>query len=304
MPLSKSDKTALGVGAVAAVAIGAASAYLLTKKNSAGFTISVTPTSLPETGGDITISGSTSLPPNTTLYIWVNNTNVGTISVAADGTFLYTYTVAPNTTVATVNYSIDLSTDESNLTRSNTVTITVAGTTETMSISLSTTSIPASGGSVTVSGTTNAPVGTSIHVLANTIVQSTTVGSGGTFSSIFTIPANTTTSTITWAFAAQDMVTLFSTNVISATQAASTVTITISASSTSLPASGGTISLTGTSNYGSGHTMYLFYNGSYTQATTTTSSSGGFSFSFLITANSTTSTITDTLFVSDNSSGT
>lgn len=199
------------------------------------------------------------------------------------------------------------------MTKSNTITITVAGAAPVITISASTTSLPASGGSVTFSGTTDYPAGTVLYLWESTPGAtfvytgiSATVSSTGTYSmpTPINIPANSSAGTQNYAFFTGNSSS--SSNVQSpqvAVAVAGAPSISISASSTSLPATGGTVTITGTSNYGTGQSMYLFYNGSNT-GTTTTSSTGGFSFSQPVPANSSTVAVSDSVYVSDNSAGT
>jgi hypothetical protein len=75
---------------------------------------------------------------------------------------------------------------------SNTVTVTEAGATPTITISASPTSLPDTGGIVSISGTTNEPDGTAFELYANGV--DTGVGAtsaGGTFGMSYTVPANT-----------------------------------------------------------------------------------------------------------------
>jgi hypothetical protein len=191
------------------------------------------------------------------------------------------------------------------LVKSNEITITVAGA-PTISLSASSTSIPYSGGTITFSGTTNEAAGSTVYWVINGPSGeynsgSTTVSSSGTFSFSQTFPANSLDVSQTYSAYAQ--IGTVTSNTVALTQAAAPATITISASSTSLPASGGTVTITGSSNYPGGSAMYLFYNGANT-ANTTTSSNGSFSFSITVPANSSASSVTDTVYVSDNSAGT
>lgn len=81
---------------------------------------------------------------------------------------------------------------------SNVVKVTVAGVTVAQAIKLSVTptSLPASGGTITISGAAiGISAGTSISILINgRVVDTVALGSAGTFSQAYAVPANTSTS--------------------------------------------------------------------------------------------------------------
>ena len=82
-----------------------------------------------------------------------------------------------------------------------------------------------------------------------------------------------------------------------------TTTITLAASTTSLPATGGTVAFTGTSSLASGTVLYIFQNGQLV-GTTVVGSGGAITFTSNIGADTTSNTITYIFYVSDNQQGT
>lgn len=89
---------------------------------------------------------------------------------------------------------------------SNALSVTEAGIPVTITISASTTSEPASGGPVTISGTTNEPDGTTFTLNVNGADSGLppVTSAGGAFTFTYTIPANTATIPVTYTFTAQD----------------------------------------------------------------------------------------------------
>ena len=182
---------------------------------------------------------------------------------------------------------------------SNIITITEEGATPTITLSSSVSSYGSQGGPVTLSGKTDFPDGTKISIYLtlvtstgsilenNTNIGSATV-SGGAFSFDYTIPSNdSTTYSLQYRFEAENSGTASPVVIVHVAEAA----ISISASTTSLTSSGGTVSFTGTSNYDSGVTLGVYVNGSQV-TTTTTGSSGAFSFSLSFPADTSTQGVT------------
>jgi hypothetical protein len=65
---------------------------------SQSITIAASPTSLPYTGGDVTISVDTSgIAGGTNMTLYVNGQAVASAPLPATGTMTFTYTVQPNT---------------------------------------------------------------------------------------------------------------------------------------------------------------------------------------------------------------
>ncbi len=87
-----------------------------------------------------------------------------------------------------------------------------------------------------------------------------------------------------------------SSNVVTVTVAGAAAEIAISVSPTSLPSTGGTVTVSGTTNLADGTTVDLFVNG--TNVASTTTAGGAFSFTYDVAANSGTSPVTDSLQVS------
>ena len=177
----------------------------------------------------------------------------------------------------------------------NVIQITVQGATPEITLSSNVSSYGSQGGPITLSGTTDFPDGTTISIYLtlvtstgsilenNTNIGSATV-SGGAFSFDYTIPANDDESySLQYRFEAENSGTASSVVSVDVAQAA----LSISASTTSLPSSGGTVSFTGTSNYDSGVVVDIYENGSQV-GTATVGSGGGFSFSLTFPADTST----------------
>ena len=123
MTLTKNEKIAAGVGAAAVIVIGIGAAVAASKAKAAvttppaptapSITLSITPTSLPSSGGEITIDGTTNIVAGTTLYFTLSTFSVSTtgpygigdvvmmLTVKSDGTFSGSY----NMTVEPVNFA-------------------------------------------------------------------------------------------------------------------------------------------------------------------------------------------------------
>jgi hypothetical protein len=74
----------------------------------------------------------------------------------------------------------------------------------TIKITPSTTTLPSTGGPVTISGVTNEPDGTTIYLFQNAQPVSTTTVSGGAFGFTVTLPPNTGSTNVTYTFFASD----------------------------------------------------------------------------------------------------
>jgi len=194
---------------------------------------------------------------------------------------------------------------------SNTLKITVSPEVASINISVSPTSLSASGGSITISGTTDLPNGTAVTINISESTSgysaslSTSVSSGA-FSTSTTLPANPYASTLTYGIQATATYngSPVNSNVVDVTEAAPTPSITLSANTTNLPSSGGTVTFSGTVvGINPGTVLYVFSNG--TQVTTTTVGSHfSFGFSLSFPANSTLSAETYNVDVSTNSNNT
>jgi hypothetical protein len=192
------------------------------------------------------------------------------------------------------------------MTKSNVLDVTVQGAAPSISITASTTSLPSSGGTVDFTGSTNLPVGSTIYWVINGPSGeydsgSTTVSSSGTFSFSDTFPANTYSVPETYSVYAQ--IGSVTSNTLTITVAAVSKSINLtSQSATTLPNSGGTVTFSGTATgYNPGQVFYVFVNG-HMITTTTLGQHYTFSFTLDFPANNTTSPVTYTIDVSDNTS--
>ena len=169
-------------------------------------TISVSPTSLPSNGGDIGIKGTTTIPSTAAsravAVVFINGVETFVGQELSGSTFSQPYSIFPNTGIATETVEVQIGIEVSNvMVMSNTVDVTVAGlplTAKTCVISITPTSLSASGGKVTVNGSTrNIPAGATVNIsaavyygaiLAN--IYKLPLNSDGTFSASFDVPAN------------------------------------------------------------------------------------------------------------------
>jgi len=162
--------------------------------------ITTNTTSLPSSGGTVDFTGSTNLPAGTTLYIYVNAGNVGSLTVGSGGSLAFSINIPGNASGSTVTYDVYV-VYPTTKTSSNTVAISVAPAS--MSITLtgqSAKSLPSSGGSVTFEGTaTGYNPGQVFYVFVNGVnTTTTTLGQHYTFSFTLSFPANTSTSQVTY----------------------------------------------------------------------------------------------------------
>jgi len=192
------------------------------------------------------------------------------------------------------------------MTKSNVFDVQVQGVAPSISITASTTSLPSSGGTVNFTGSTNLPAGSTVYWVINGPSGeydsgSTTVSSSGTFSFSDTFPANTYSVPETYSVYAQ--IGSVTSNTLTITVAAVSKSINLtSQSATTLPNSGGTVTFSGTATgYNPGQVFYVFVNG-HMITTTTLGQHYTFSFTLDFPANNTTSPVTYTIDVSDNTS--
>ena len=168
--------------------------------------ITASTTSLPSSGGTVNFTGSTDLPAGTTLDIYVNAGNVGTVTVSSGGSISFSVDIPSNSSGSTVTYDVYL-VDPATGTQSNTVAISVAPASKSITLtSQSATTLPSSGGSVTFAGTaTGYNPGQVFYVFVNgRMVTTTTLGQHYTFSFTLDFPANDTTSPVTYTIDVSD----------------------------------------------------------------------------------------------------
>ena len=217
------------------------------------------------------------------------------------------------------------------MTKSNVLETTVQGAAPSISITASTTSLPSSGGTVDFTGSTDLPAGTTLEIqvtggtstmgysgdvygYADPITISggggttgiagyVTVGSGGSISFSLSFTSNLTGSTVTYGVYLLDPATGTQSNTVTISIAPASKSITLtSQSATTLPSSGGSVTFAGTATgYNPGQVFYVFVNGVNT-TTTTLGSNNTFSFTLDFPANNTTSPVTYSIDVSDNTS--
>ena len=163
-------------------------------------TISVTPTSLPQTGGTITISGTTrNIGSGGFASLVIDGSPVAGVGMTlnSDGTFSGTFKVSANT------YYIPETTDvqiwirdhaSKVIAKSNIVGVTVAGLPWLSAFSVTPTSLPQTGGTITISGKLLYPttLGEDIQINIGTAIRALTlpVSSDLTFSGTYDVPAN------------------------------------------------------------------------------------------------------------------
>jgi len=168
--------------------------------------ITASTTSLPSSGGTVNFTGSTDLPAGTTLDIYVNAGNVGTVTVGSGGSISFSVNIPSNSSGSSVTYDVYL-VDPATGTQSNTVAISVAPASKSIALtSQSATTLPSSGGSVTFAGTaTGYNPGQVFYVFVNgQMVTTTTLGQHYTFSFTLSFPANNSTSPVTYAIDVSD----------------------------------------------------------------------------------------------------
>ncbi len=168
--------------------------------------ITASTTSLPSSGGTVSFTGSTDLPAGTTLDIYVNAGNVGTVTVGSGGSISFSVNIPSNSSGSSVTYDVYL-VDPTTGTQSNTVAISVAPASQSIALtSQSATTLPSSGGSVTFAGTaTGYNPGQVFYVFVNgQMVTTTTLGQHYTFSFTLNFPANNSTSPVTYAIDVSD----------------------------------------------------------------------------------------------------
>jgi len=168
--------------------------------------ITASTTSLPSSGGTVSFTGSTDLPAGTTLDIYVNAGNVGTVTVGSGGSISFSVNIPSNSSGSSVTYDVYL-VDPATGTQSNTVAISVAPASKSIALtSQSATTLPSSGGSVTFAGTaTGYNPGQVFYVFVNgQMVTTTTLGQHYTFSFTLNFPANNSTSPVTYAIDVSD----------------------------------------------------------------------------------------------------
>jgi len=190
------------------------------------------------------------------------------------------------------------------MTKSNVFDVQVQGAAPSISITANTTSLPSSGGTVNFTGSTDLPAGTTLDIYVNAgNVGTVTVGSGGSISFSVDIPSNSSGSTVTYDVYLVDPATGTQSNTVAISVAPASKSITLtSQSATTLPSSGGSVTFAGTAvGYNPGQVFYVFVNG---QMVTTTTLGQHYTFSFTLDfpANNTTSPVTYTIDVSDNTS--
>ena len=192
------------------------------------------------------------------------------------------------------------------MTKSNVLDVTVQGAAPSISITASTTSLPSSGGTVSFTGSTDLPAGTTLDIYVNAgNVGTVTVGSGGSISFSVNIPSNSSGSSVTYDVYLVDPATGTQSNTVAISVAPASKSIALtSQSATTLPSSGGSVTFAGTAvGYNPGQVFYVFVNG---QMVTTTTLGQHYTFSFTLNfpANNSTSPETYAVDVSDNTSNT
>ena len=192
------------------------------------------------------------------------------------------------------------------MTKSNILETTVQGVAPSISITANTTSLPSSGGTVSFTGSTDLPAGTTLDIYVNAgNVGTTSVGSGGSISFSVNIPSNSSGSTVTYDVYVEDTTTGTQSNTVAISVASTSQSITLTGqSATTLPSSGGSVTFEGTATgYNPGQIFYVFVNGVNT-TTTTLGQHYTFSFTLSFPANTSTSQVTYDIDVSDNTSNT
>ena len=167
--------------------------------------ITASTTSLPSSGGTVNFTGSTDLPAGTTLDIYVNAGNIGTVTVSG-GSISFSVNIPSNSSGSAVTYDVYL-VDPATGTQSNTVAISVAPASKSIALtSQSATTLPSSGGSVTFAGTaTGYNPGQVFYVFVNgQMITTTTLGQHYTFSFTLDFPANDTTNPVAYAIDVSD----------------------------------------------------------------------------------------------------
>jgi len=190
------------------------------------------------------------------------------------------------------------------MTKSNVLDVTVQGAAPSISITASTTSLPSSGGTVNFTGSTDLPAGTTLDIYVNAgNVGTVTVGSGGSISFSVDIPSNSSGSIVTYDVYLVDPATGTQSNTVAISVAPASKSIALtSQSATTLPSSGGSVTFAGTAvGYNPGQVFYVFVNGRMV-TTTTLGQHYTFSFTLDFPANDTTSPVTYSIDVSDNTS--
>ena len=190
------------------------------------------------------------------------------------------------------------------MTKSNVLDVTVQGAAPSISITASTTSLPSSGGTVNFTGSTDLPAGTTLDIYVNAgNVGTVTVGSGGSISFSVDIPSNSSGSIVTYDVYLVDPATGTQSNTVAISVAPASQSIALtSQSATTLPSSGGSVTFAGTAvGYNPGQVFYVFVNGRMV-TTTTLGQHYTFSFTLDFPANDTTSPVTYSIDVSDNTS--
>jgi len=195
-------------------------------------TITASTTSLPSSGGTVDFTGSTDLPAGTTLEIQVTGGTsamssssiygsadpititggggttgiAGYVTVGSGGSISFSLNFTSNPTGSTVTYGVYVE-DTTTGTQSNTVTISIAPASKSITLtSQSATTLSSSGGSVTFSGSaTGYNPGQVFYVFVNGVnTTTTTLGSNLTFSFTLSFPANDTTSPETYTIDVSD----------------------------------------------------------------------------------------------------
>ena len=189
------------------------------------------------------------------------------------------------------------------MTKSNVLDVTVQGAAPSISITASTTSLPSSGGTVSFTGSTDLPAGTTLDIYVNAGNVGTVTVSGGSISFSVNIPSNSSGSTVTYDVYLVDPATGTQSNTVAISVAPASKSITLtSQSATTLPSSGGSVTFAGTAvGYNPGQVFYVFVNG-HMITTTTLGSNNTFSFALDFPANNTTNPVTYAIDVSDNTS--
>jgi hypothetical protein len=189
------------------------------------------------------------------------------------------------------------------MTKSNVLDVTVQGAAPSISITASTTSLPSSGGTVDFTGSTDLPAGTTLDIYVNAGNVGTVTVSGGSISFSVNIPSNSSGSTVTYDVYLVDPATGTQSNTVAISVAPASKSIALtSQSATTLPSSGGSVTFAGTAvGYNPGQVFYVFVNGRMV-TTTTLGQHYTFSFTLDFPANNTTSPVTYSIDVSDNTS--
>jgi hypothetical protein len=167
------------------------------------FSIDVTPSQLPAAGGTFAVTGTATLPANTLVTIYEGSTAIGTTTVTTGQSFILQANLTANQSDTDLSFTI--SATAAGLT-SNYVTLTQSGyVVSPLTISVTPTSLPSSGGSATVTGTTTLANGTSISIYetGSSLPVAATPASNGAYQTVLNFPENSGAPAIQYTLYAQ-----------------------------------------------------------------------------------------------------